>query len=190
MATMINVKKSRLEKLLLKGLGKRNYYRITDALRFDEDFYVTYHPDVREAINQGVFKSGKQHYRRCGFIEGRATHYDVGRLLSRKIGNLVEPVSTRRWRSLEKKLRPVKARLSPYRYPVTNVFIPTMDPNIVFGGYIAFFHFLCRLAEAGTRLRFVVLEDSCGLQWFLSNCSPPGGHRALGITAAAILTDL
>ena len=22
------------------------------------------------------------------------------------------------------------------------------------------------------------------------NCSPPGGHRALGITAAAILTDL
>ena len=150
--------------LIRKFTGK---YRVSDGVQFDEEFYLDYYPDVRQAVERGDFKSAKEHYRRIGFKEGRATRHDIAQLLSRKFGGGVEPVGLHRWGSLEAQIKPVQGRLRPDRRPTTNVFIPTMDPNIFFGGYIAFFHFLCRLAEAGTRLRFVVLEDHCDLRWFL-----------------------
>ncbi len=140
---------------------------IIDGAPFDEQFYLDYHPDVRQAVERGDFKSGKEHYRSFGFEEGRATQHDISQLLPRRFGVGVEPVGLRRWDSLEAKIKPVQGRLCPDRRPTTNVFIPTMDPDIFFGGYIAFFQFLCRLAEAGTRLRFVVLDDYCDLHWFL-----------------------
>ena len=140
---------------------------ITDGAHFDDEFYLDYYPDVRQAVERGEFKSAREHYGRIGFKEGRATHHDIWQLLSRKFGKIVEPVGLHCWGSLEAKVKSVQGRLCRHRRPTTNVFIPTMDPDIFFGGYIAFFHFLCRLAEAGTQLRFVVLEDSCDLRWFL-----------------------
>ncbi len=164
-------KPTSVEKLLKKSFGEKKFYRITDFIRFNEIFYLEYHSDVAEAVKNGTFRSGWQHYLRCGFKEGRATHYDEARLLWRKIGNLMEPISVSRWRFLGTKLKPVQGRSSTNRTPVTNVFIPTIDPDIFFGGYIAFFHFLSRLVEAGTKLRFVVLEDHCNPGWFLKGIS-------------------
>jgi hypothetical protein len=140
---------------------------VIDGVQFDEQFYLDYYPDARQAVERGDFKSAKEHYRRFGFEEGRATYHDTWQLLSRKFGVGVEPVGLHGWDSLEAKIKPIQGRLCPKRRPTTNVFIPTMDPDIFFGGYIAFFHFLCRLAEAGSRLRFAVLEDHCDPHWFL-----------------------
>jgi hypothetical protein len=156
-----------IKKLITKLKDTDYYRRVMDLQRFEDGFYLDYYADVRQMIERGDFKSAKEHFIRCGFKEGRVSHHDRSRLLSRKFGVGVEPVGIHRWSSLEAKIKPVKGRLCPDRRPVTNVFIPTMDPDIFFGGYIAFFHFLCRLAEAGTRLRFVVLEDHCDLGWFL-----------------------
>src|SRR5207237_10258085 len=62
--------------------------------------------------------------------------------------------------------------INPARPAAANVCVCTLDPELMFAGYIAFFHFLCRLAEAGTRLRFIITEDAQShLGWFLDNIS-------------------
>jgi hypothetical protein len=38
---------------------------------FDEDWYLTTYPDVREAIQKGAFTSGWMHFRKVGYFEGR-----------------------------------------------------------------------------------------------------------------------
>jgi hypothetical protein len=44
--------------------------------------------------------------------------------------------------------------------------------------------------NAGGYSALLTLTSLDGDERKIRNCSPPGGHRALGITAAAILTDL
>jgi glycosyltransferase involved in cell wall biosynthesis len=38
---------------------------------WDEDLYLTFHPDVRNAVNRGIIGSGFEHYERCGRQEKR-----------------------------------------------------------------------------------------------------------------------
>nr|WP_157872650.1 hypothetical protein [Bradyrhizobium sp. ORS 278] len=38
---------------------------------FDEDWYVTQYPDVRDAVARGIFRSGKHHFIESGYFEGR-----------------------------------------------------------------------------------------------------------------------
>lgn len=50
------------------------YNRDTTTLAkmaFDENFYLSNYPDIREAVNKGVFKSGYDHYQRFGREESR-----------------------------------------------------------------------------------------------------------------------
>jgi FkbM family methyltransferase len=47
----------------------------TDADLFDERSYLIEHPDVHNAVIQGLFKSGWDHYERHGRAEGRALRY-------------------------------------------------------------------------------------------------------------------
>jgi len=64
---------------LLKGLSnfeKKSILRICVALsietvNFDEDWYISAYPDVRDAIKQENFKSGLAHFRSMGYFEGR-----------------------------------------------------------------------------------------------------------------------
>jgi len=44
---------------------------------FDEDFYLTLYPDIAEAVANGHFPSGRDHYDMFGFAEGRAPCSDV-----------------------------------------------------------------------------------------------------------------
>lgn len=134
---------------------------------FDEDFYTAYYEDVYNAKRKGDLPSGYYHYVVSGMAEGRSPTHDLRRLLEAKLGELAVP-SFQRLDRLRHRLRPVPFRISAKRPPVYNIFIPTLDPNLIFGGYIAFFHFLCRLAETGLPLRFLVMEDGqSNRKWFL-----------------------
>jgi len=42
-------------------------------LEFDEQFYLSRYPDVREAVEKGDFASGHEHYLGHGQHEGRET---------------------------------------------------------------------------------------------------------------------
>ena len=41
------------------------------AVQVDEDWYLRQHPDVREAVAKGVFRSAKHHFIESGYFEGR-----------------------------------------------------------------------------------------------------------------------
>lgn len=135
---------------------------------FDEDFYTAYNEDVREAQRRGDIPSGLYHYLMAGCSEGRAPTNEKRQRMESKFGEAATPVGISRVNSVVAKLQDLQSQSDPRRTPVLNVFIPSLDPDIMFGGYIAFLHLLCRLCEAGFHLRFLVLEDPfCGKEWFL-----------------------
>jgi hypothetical protein len=41
------------------------------AVQVDEDWYLRQHPDVREAVAKGAFRSAKHHFTESGYFEGR-----------------------------------------------------------------------------------------------------------------------
>jgi hypothetical protein len=41
------------------------------AVQVDEDWYLRQHPDVREAVAKGTFRSAKHHFTESGYFEGR-----------------------------------------------------------------------------------------------------------------------
>lgn len=41
------------------------------AVHVDEDWYLSQHPDVREAVAKSVFRSAKHHFIESGYFEGR-----------------------------------------------------------------------------------------------------------------------
>ncbi len=138
-----------------------------DPSIFDESFYTLYYADVAAAKSGGLIPSGYYHYVLAGRAENRQPIYNMGKLLSLKLGDAAEPVGLSRVRDIGNRLRPVPFTVNPARPVVMNVFIPTLDGDIMFGGYIAFLHFLCRLAEQGQVLRFIIMEDQYGSAgWF------------------------
>src|SRR6266542_2862701 len=114
--------------------------------QFDEAFYLMYYPDIRAAKAEGTIPSGYAHYISTGRQEGRLPTHDLGRVLEAKLGLLAYPVGINRVSSLRARLRPISVQIAHGRRPVVNVFVPSIDPDLIFGGYIAFFHFLCRLS--------------------------------------------
>ena len=44
---------------------------------FDENRYLAYHPDVRAAVQSGVFSSGFEHFLKYGLAEGRRFMHSV-----------------------------------------------------------------------------------------------------------------
>lgn len=139
----------------------------TNPVKFDEEFYLAYYQDVLAAKDAGLLPSGYYHYLKSGYYEGRRPIYEMGILLERKMGGTSAPNAIPNTEEIGRRIKPVKMRLSNNRKPTINVFIPSIDPDIMFGGYIAYFQFLCRLTERGYHLRFIVLEDQyVGSIWF------------------------
>ncbi len=135
---------------------------------FDEDFYTTYYGDVGKAFAAGDLPSGFYHYVSTGKAEGRSPTYAMGHLLERKLGRGADPSAIAGASALEERLRPLPHRMDTSRAPVFNIFVPSLDPDIMFGGYIAFLHFVCRLVERGRVIRFIVLEDDYSSRaWFM-----------------------
>lgn len=152
-----------IEHFIKNGLMKG----VVPTLDFDEEFYIAYYADVSAAKTSGHIPSGYYHYLLSGELEGRLPKHDSATAVRNKLGSLSVPVGIKNSEAIELRLRNIKTsvRSLPMRI---NVIIPAMDGDILFGGYIAFFHFLCRLVERGHRLRFIITEDGqSNKSWFL-----------------------
>src|SRR5271167_4374756 len=44
---------------------------------FDEDWYLATYPDIKDAVDQGLFTSGWAHFRTVGYLEGRFGYQPV-----------------------------------------------------------------------------------------------------------------
>jgi hypothetical protein len=151
-------------------IGLRQGHVPVPAASFDESFYLSYYRDVRMAKERGAIPSGYYHYVVAGRAEGRVPVHDVGRLIKLKIGDAAEPVGLSRAHDIAERLVPITIEIDDTRPATLSVFIPTLDPDMMFGGYIAFFHFLCRMIEADYRIRFLIMEDYySNKDWFMRN---------------------
>lgn len=62
-----------VESLSISRSGLRFLLQLAlDAVSFDENWYLEAYPDVAEAVKKGAFESGRDHFLRFGYFEGRA----------------------------------------------------------------------------------------------------------------------
>jgi hypothetical protein len=138
--------------------------------RFDESFYLSYYVDVADAKQRGDVPSGYCHFVLTGRGEGRCPTYDAGRLLESKVGDAAKPVALSHIDVISDRLAPIAMHIDNTRPATLNIFVPTLDRDMMFGGYTAFLNFLCRVIESGYRVRFLIMEDVYGNRdWFLRN---------------------
>jgi hypothetical protein len=135
---------------------------------FSSEFYMLYYPDVRRRVQEGELPSAFYHFVFAGREEGRLPRHNLAHALKQKLQSATDPVAFRKAQALEERLKPPSCVVHADEPRRVNVFIPSTDPDIFFGGYIAFLHFLCRLAEQGVRLRLLVMEDKyASKEWLL-----------------------
>jgi hypothetical protein len=135
--------------------------------KFDESFYTAYYSDVYEAKKEGLIPSGYLHFLAIGKEEGRLPTHDLSKCLEKKLSGLTEPIFFNNVRTLELKLASPNVVVTE-RSSKVNVFVPSLDPDIMFGGYISLLNFLCRCVEAGYEIRFIICEDGqSNKAWFL-----------------------
>jgi len=127
-------------------------------VKFDEDFYLRQYTDVADAVLRGQYQSGLEHYKRHGHREGRQIF--EGSTISLRHGAAFEQTEFATLRAIDRRMRPLRYHITPSRPAVANIFIPTLDKDVFFGGYIAFLNFLMRISLRGMKLRFILLEET------------------------------
>jgi hypothetical protein len=71
---------------------------------------------------------------------------------------------------IARKFRAVLFQANSDKPVALDAFVPSLDPDIMFGGNIAFLQFLCRVAEQGTPLRCILNKNGqSNRRWFFQN---------------------
>jgi predicted SAM-dependent methyltransferase len=78
MITRLAKKFLRAINIFLKSKTKASKANSNDNIAFSENDYLAMYPDVAEAVNSGVLKSGYEHYLNYGVNEGRAPSLAYG----------------------------------------------------------------------------------------------------------------
>ena len=126
---------------------------------FDENFYRLYYRDIDQAIDDKHIPSGIFHFIARGFSEGRSGWNSKSKLISQKLGAAAEMPAFANLLNLQNKISGINVLVDNRCSSRVNIFVPSLDGNIMFGGYTAFLHFAKGLARQGLKLRFVVTED-------------------------------
>ncbi len=138
---------------------------------FQEDWYRAYYKEVRDAIETGMVPSGFYHYLLSGRIEGRMAKFDLGSALEARMPGVTQPVLLSRTEMLRTRLAGLKTL--PTRAKSANVaqsiwiFLPTLNPDIMYGGYKAVIELICALHRDGCNVVVVCLEEEPNEAYFL-----------------------
>ncbi len=130
---------------------------------FQEDWYRAYYADVRAAIPRDV-PCGFHHYLEHGRIEGRLPRFDLTAALEARLPGVTAPVLVNRTETLRNRLHG-DGNLRAFRRaddaePATVWFLlPTLHPDIAFGGYRAAFELVRSLVAAGRRVAIYCTEE-------------------------------
>jgi hypothetical protein len=131
---------------------------------FEEDWYRAFYPDVRSAIPRDVL-CGFHHYLARGRREGRLPRFDLTAALEAKLPGVTAPVLIGRTQDLRyriygaRSLRAFRRRGAPERGTVWFL-LPTLNPDISFGGYQAAFELIRALRAAGREVAIYCTEDA------------------------------
>src|SRR5262249_7941591 len=102
---------------------------------FDEKFYLAFYPDVAKAYNERRILCGFQHYLENGRKENRITRHELQKCLEARMPGVTLPLLLDKVSHLARRLRPISAVKVARSSSTVWVLLPTLNPDITFGGY-------------------------------------------------------
>ncbi len=135
---------------------------------FDEAWYRAFYSEVRIAIESGEILSGFYHYIAAGRDEGRLPRFERKGALEARISGVTSP-------SLMYRIPEIRNRLLQHKRVVTQdtaprlwFLIPTINPDITFGGYRSAFELMNAAHNAGYDIGLMCTEDvHADMEYFL-----------------------
>ncbi|HEV7279857.1 MAG TPA: hypothetical protein VGN57_06545 [Pirellulaceae bacterium] len=138
---------------------------------FDEEWYLSFYKDLREAKEEGRIKSGFAHYLVVGEREQRLPKHQMQGALEAAAPGVTEPTLIKNVRALDVRLRAIPAEVDPDAPRTFWIICPRLNPDLVFGGYKALFELLRRLKpylrERGMRMGFILTEEQANREYVL-----------------------
>ena len=139
---------------------------------FQEDWYRAFYPDVREAVEAGLFPSGFYHYVLHGRQENRLPSFELKAALEARLPGVSGPALIHRLPNLRAQmaLPDIEPAIcsDDKAVPAVWFILPMLNPDMSFGGYLAAFAMMCEIARAGFGLGIIcVEEDNPNREYFI-----------------------
>ncbi len=138
---------------------------------FDERWYCAFYPEVRLARDEGWLPSGFFHYLYSGRTEGRQPRFDLTLALEARMAGVTAPSLLAKTVELDRRLEPrhglPQLDLKAEGKPTVWIVFPTLNPDIMFGGYRAVLWLVVAILQAGFAVRIVCLQEDPNLPYFL-----------------------
>lgn len=148
-----NIKYYPLSHYLMRGI-KQGY---NPNSWFDEKFYTSFYHDVDKLINEKKILCGFQHYLILGIKENRLCKHNLSKCLESVYNNITHPKRIHMVKLLEEKLISPKFRIINQDTQKKIWFmIPTLNPDIFFGGYTAYINFIDNTIKNGYNIGIYV----------------------------------
>ena len=138
---------------------------------FDEGWYRAFYPEVRIACDEGWLPSGFFHYLYSGRTEGRQPRFDLTLALEARMPGVTAPSLLNKAAELERRLEPrhgmPQLDANAEGAAVIWIVFPTLNPDIMFGGYRALLWLVVAMVEAGFEINAACLQEEPNLPYFL-----------------------
>lgn len=138
---------------------------------FDEQWYRAFYPEVQEACKDGWLPSGFFHYLYSGRTEGRQPRFDITLALEARMPGVTTPALLTKAAELDRRLEPrhgmPQLDANAERLPTIWIVFPTLNPDIMFGGYRAALWLVAAIVDAGFLVNIVCLQEEPNLPYFL-----------------------
>lgn len=135
---------------------------------FDEGWYRSFYSDVRSAIEAGAVKSGFHHYAASGKHEKRRPLHNLTYALEARMAGVTEPRLVQRAVDIAQRVR-APSHVIVADGPARVWFcLPTLNPDISFGGFKAVFELIKAVARTGRSIGVFVTDDGVqGIDYFV-----------------------
>jgi len=133
---------------------------------FDEKFYLAFYPDVAEACNEGRVLCGFHHYLESGRKENRVTRHELQKCLEARMPGVTRPLLLDKVGDLARRLEPIPA-VKVARAPSTVwALLPTLNPDITFGGYRCAIELIKELVRRGHTVAIICCAERSNMEYF------------------------
>jgi hypothetical protein len=149
---------------------------------FDEKFYLAFYPDVAKACSEGRVLCGFHHYCVAGYRENRVTQHELQRCLEARIPGVTRPALLDKIGELAQRLTPISAVKTARASSTVWVLLPTLNPDITFGGYLCAIELIKALVRQGHAVAIICCAERSNIEYFLY-CR---GENSLGSAAGDV----
>ena len=133
---------------------------------FDEKFYLTFYPDVAKACSEGRVLCGFHHYLVAGHRENRVTRHELQKCLEARMPGVTRPLLLDKSGELAQRLIPVSAVKIARASSTVWVLLPTLNPDITFGGYHCAIELIKALVRRGYTVAIICCAERSNIEYF------------------------